>query len=62
MTINYNILEKINETLKNFPSAKLQIVKNKAQTIKELMIRDIIFGENKVQKQTINSKTLILPT
>ena len=61
MTINYNILEKINETLKNFPSAKLQIVtKNRsAETIKELIDKGYnLFGENKVQEANDKFKNL----
>ena len=53
MPVNYNILEKINETLKNFPSAKLQIVtKNRStEIIKELIDKGYnLFGENKVQE------------
>ena len=61
MTINYNILEKINETLKNFPSAKLQIVtKNRStETIKELIDKGYnLFGENKVQEANDKFKNL----
>ena len=53
MSINYNNLEEINEILKNFPSAKLQIVtKNRsAEIIKELIDKGYnFFGENKVQE------------
>ena len=53
MSINYNKLEEINETLKNFPSAKLQIVtKNRStEIIKELIDKGYrLFGENKVPR------------
>ena len=65
MSINYNKLEEINETLKNFPSAKLQIVtKNRStETIKELIDKGYrLFGENKVQEANDKFKNLILPT
>ena len=53
MSINYKQLDRINKTLKNFPSAKLQIVtKNRdIETIKELIEKGYsLFGENKVQE------------
>tara|TARA_B100001057_G_scaffold316690_1_gene316833 strand:+ start:334 stop:963 length:630 start_codon:yes stop_codon:yes gene_type:complete len=53
MTINYKQLDRINKTLENFPSAKLQIVtKNRdIKTIKELIEKGYsLFGENKVQE------------
>ena len=53
MSINYNKLEEINDTLKIFPSTKLQIVtKNRStEIIKELIDKGYnLFGENKVQE------------
>lgn len=53
MSINYKQLDRINKTLENFPSAKLQIVtKNRdIKTIKELIEKGYsLFGENKVQE------------
>jgi len=53
MTINCKQLDRINKTLENFPSAKLQIVtKNRdIKTIKELIEKGYsLFGENKVQE------------
>lgn len=53
MSINYNQLEKINKFLKNFPSARLQIVTKNRDTkiIKELIDSGYrLFGENKVQE------------
>ena len=61
MGINYNQLEKINEYLKNFPSAKLQIVtKNRdTEVIKDLIDKGYrIFGENKVQEANKKYKNL----
>ena len=61
MGINYNQLEKINEYLKNFPSAKLQIVtKNRdTEVIKDLIDKGYrIFGENKVQEAYKKYKNL----
>jgi len=62
MKINYDQLEKINKTLENFPSAKLQIVtKNRdVETIKELIERGYnLFGENKVQEANEKYKDLL---
>ena len=59
MPINYNKLEEINETLKNFPSAKLQIVTKNRSTkiIKELIDKGYnFFGENKVQEANYKFK------
>ena len=63
MGINYQQLEKIYETLNNFPSAKLQIVtKNRDVNI----INDLIsggyklFGENKVQEANEKFKDIEL--
>ena len=53
MSINYHQLEKINKFLKNFPSARLQIVTKNRDTkvINELIYRGYrLFGENKVQE------------
>ena len=53
MTVNYKQLDRINKTLENFPSAKLQIVtKNRdIEIIKELIEKGYsLFGENKVQE------------
>ena len=53
MSVNYKQLDRINKTLENFPSAKLQIVtKNRdIETIKELIEKGYsLFGENKVQE------------
>ena len=53
MSVNYKQLDRINKTLENFPSAKLQIVtKNRdIKTIKELIEKGYsLFGENKVQE------------
>ena len=61
MGINYNQLEKINDYLKNFPSAKLQIVtKNRdTEVIKDLIDKGYrIFGENKVQEANKKYKNL----
>lgn len=61
MGINYNQLEKINEYLKNFPSAKLQIVTKNQDTevIKDLIDKGYrIFGENKVQEANKKYKNL----
>ena len=63
MGINYNQLEEINEYLKNFPSAKLQIVtKNRdTEVIKDLIDKGYrIFGENKVQEANEKYKNLEL--
>ena len=63
MGINYNQLEEINEYLKNFPSAKLQIVtKNRdTEVIKDLINKGYrIFGENKVQEANEKYKNLEL--
>ncbi len=63
MGINYNQLEEINECLKNFPSAKLQIVtKNRdTEVIKDLINKGYrIFGENKVQEANEKYKNLEL--
>ena len=61
MSINYNKLGEINNTLKDFPSAKLQIVtKNRDKlTIKELIDKGYrLFGENKVQEANEKFKDL----
>tara|TARA_B100001057_G_scaffold360221_1_gene362517 strand:+ start:3166 stop:3795 length:630 start_codon:yes stop_codon:yes gene_type:complete len=53
MNINYDQLKDINNTLKNYPDAKLQIVtKNRDyETIMELINKGYnLFGENKVQE------------
>ena len=63
MDINYNQLEEINEYLKKFPSAKLQIVtKNRdTEVIKDLINKGYrIFGENKVQEANEKYKNLEL--
>ena len=63
MSINDYQLEKINDFLKNFPSAKLQIVtKNQdTKTIKDLIARGYcLFGENKVQEADEKYKNLEL--
>ncbi len=63
MSINDHQLEKINDFLKNFPSAKLQIVtKNQdTKTIKDLIGRGYrLFGENKVQEAKEKYKNLEL--
>lgn len=63
MSINYQQLEKINEILKNFPKAKLQIVtKNRdIDSIKDLINRGYrLFGENKVQEANEKFKNLDL--
>ena len=68
MSINYNKLEEINDTLKIFPSTKLQIVtKNRStEIIKELIDKGYnLFGENKVQEandkfKNFNTKDLDL--
>lgn len=63
MGINYNQLEEINEYLKNFPSAKLQIVtKNRdTEVIKDLIHKGYrVFGENKVQEANEKFKNLEL--
>ena len=63
MGLNYNQLEEINECLKNFPSAKLQIVtKNRdTEVIKDLINKGYrIFGENKVQEANEKYKNLEL--
>ncbi len=59
MAINYDQLEKINNTLKNFPNAKLQIVtKNRdIKTVSELINKGYcMFGENKVQEANTKFK------
>ena len=64
MSINYKQLERINKTLENFPSAKLQIVtKNRdIKTIKELIDKGYsLFGENKVQEANEKFKDLNAP-
>lgn len=61
MSINYKQLDRINKTLENFPSAKLQIVtKNRdIKTIKELIEKGYsLFGENKVQEANEKFKDL----
>ena len=63
MGINYNQLEEINKYLKNFPSAKLQIVtKNRdTEVIKDLIDKGYrVFGENKVQEANEKYKNLEL--
>ena len=63
MGINYQQLEKIYETLKNFPSAKLQIVtKNRdVDTINDLISSGYkLFGENKVQEANEKFRNLEL--
>ena len=53
MSINYHQLDKINKFLKNFPSARLQIVTKNRDTkiINELIDKGYrLFGENKVQE------------
>ena len=53
MSINFDQLSQIHETLKKFPKARLQIVtKNRSsEIIKELIINNYyLFGENKVQE------------
>tara|TARA_B100000886_G_scaffold244297_1_gene171635 strand:- start:1529 stop:2158 length:630 start_codon:yes stop_codon:yes gene_type:complete len=63
MGINYNQLEEINEYLKNFPSAKLQIVTKNRDTelIKDLIDKGYrVFGENKVQEANEKYKNLEL--
>lgn len=61
MSVNYKQLDRINKTLENFPSAKLQIVtKNRdIETIKELIEKGYsLFGENKVQEANEKFKDL----
>ena len=61
MTVNYKQLDRINKTLENFPSAKLQIVtKNRdIKIIKELIENGYsLFGENKVQEANEKFKDL----
>ena len=53
MSINFDQLSQIHETLKKFPKARLQIVtKNRSsEIIKELISNNYyLFGENKVQE------------
>ena len=61
MSVNYKQLDRINKTLENFPSAKLQIVtKNRdIKIIKELIENGYsLFGENKVQEANEKFKDL----
>ena len=63
MSINYQQLEKINKFLKNFPSARLQIVtKNRdSKIIKDLIDKGYrLFGENKVQEANEKYKNFAL--
>ena len=63
MSINYQQLEKINKFLKNFPSARLQIVTKNRDTkiINELIERGYrLFGENKVQEANEKYKNFAL--
>ena len=65
MSINYDQLNDINDYLKNFPNAKLQIVtKNRdGKTVKELIDKGYyIFGENKVQEAQDKFKNLNNPS
>ena len=64
MTVNFKQLELINKTLKNFPSAKLQIVtKNRnIEIIRQLIDSGYcLFGENKVQEASEKYKGLNNP-
>ena len=64
MTVNFKQLELINKTLKNFPSAKLQIVtKNRnIEIIRQLIDSGYcLFGENKVQEASEKFKGLNNP-
>ncbi len=63
MSINYQQLEKINKFLKNFSSARLQIVtKNRdSKIIKDLIDKGYrLFGENKVQEANEKYKNFAL--